>query len=117
MASEPKTGALLAVLSASKPGGRLLELGTGTGVGTSWLLAGMDPDSHLDSIDTDARAQAVARRHLEADRRVTFHLADGAEFLTRCRAVSLTSCTPMRGQGNSRSSMRLLRSCGSGVST
>jgi len=83
MASEPKTGALLAVLAASKPGGRLLELGTGTGVGTAWLLAGMDPDSHLDSIDTDARAQAVARRHLEADGRVTFHLADGAEFLTR----------------------------------
>jgi predicted O-methyltransferase YrrM len=29
MMSEAKVGALLAVLAASKPGGRLLELGTG----------------------------------------------------------------------------------------
>ena len=42
MVSEPKMGALLAVLAASKPGGRLLELGTGTGHGTAWLLSGMD---------------------------------------------------------------------------
>ena len=41
MASEPRTGALLKALAATRPGGRLLELGTGTGVGTAWLLAGM----------------------------------------------------------------------------
>jgi len=33
MGSEPRTGALLRTLAASKPGGRFLELGTGTGVG------------------------------------------------------------------------------------
>jgi hypothetical protein len=32
MASEPLTGALLRTLAASRPGGRLLELGTGTGL-------------------------------------------------------------------------------------
>ena len=37
MVSEPKVGAFLAALAASKPGGRLLELGTGTGHGTAWL--------------------------------------------------------------------------------
>ena len=42
MASEPQTGSLLRTLAASKPSGRFLELGTGTGVGTAWLLAGMD---------------------------------------------------------------------------
>src|SRR4029453_15613903 len=42
MASEPKVGALLAALAAAKPGGRLLELGTGTGHGTAWLLSGME---------------------------------------------------------------------------
>jgi predicted O-methyltransferase YrrM len=83
MASEPKTGALLAVLAASKPGGRLLELGTGTGLGTAWLLAGMDAGARLDSVDTDASVIAVARRHLEADARVTFHVADGADFINR----------------------------------
>src|SRR5262245_29889350 len=41
MASEPKTGSLLRAMAAAKPGGRLLELGTGTGIGTAWLLSGM----------------------------------------------------------------------------
>jgi predicted O-methyltransferase YrrM len=83
MASEPKTGALLAALAASKPGGRFLELGTGTGIGTAWLLAGMDADSRLETVDTDAGVVAVARRHLAADSRVTFHVMDGAEFIGR----------------------------------
>lgn len=83
MASEVKTGTLLRALAASKPAGRILELGTGTGVGTAWLLAGMDANSHLDSVDNDAAAQGVAQRHLGHDPRVTFHLADGTEFLGR----------------------------------
>jgi predicted O-methyltransferase YrrM len=81
MGSEPRTGALLATLAASKPGGRLLELGTGTGLGTAWLLAGMDPRARLDTVDTDDAVVSVARRHLAADSRVTFHVMDGAEFL------------------------------------
>jgi len=83
MASEPQTGSLLRTLAASKPAGRFLELGTGTGVGTAWLLAGMDAASRLDSVDRDAAVSAVARRHLGRDPRVTFHVSDGAEFLTR----------------------------------
>jgi predicted O-methyltransferase YrrM len=83
MMSEAKVGALLAVLAASKPGGRLLELGTGTGHGTAWLLSGMDAGATLDSIDTDEAVVAVARRHLGSDRRVTFHVTDGAEFLKK----------------------------------
>jgi predicted O-methyltransferase YrrM len=81
MASEPKTGALLRALAASKPAATVLELGTGTGVATAWLLAGMDADSRLISVDNDSAAQEVARRHLGGDRRMTFHLADAAEFL------------------------------------
>ena len=59
-ACESRTGGLLCVLAASKPGGRLLELGTGTGVGTAWLLDGMDSAASLVSVDTDARVQAGA---------------------------------------------------------
>jgi predicted O-methyltransferase YrrM len=81
MISEPKVGALLATLAASKPGGRVLELGTGTGHGTAWLLSGMDAASTLDTVDTDENVVAVARRHLGGDRRVTFHVTDGAAFL------------------------------------
>ena len=83
MMSEAKVGALLAVLATSKPGGRVLELGTGTGHGTAWLLSGMNATATLDSVDTDEAVVAVARRHLGADGRVTFHVADGAAFLTR----------------------------------
>ena len=81
MASDSKVGALLAALAASKPGGRLLELGTGTGHGTAWLLVGMDADATLDTVDNDAAVVAVAQRHLGGGSRVTFHVVDGAEFL------------------------------------
>jgi predicted O-methyltransferase YrrM len=83
MASEPRTGALLRTLAASKPSGRLLELGTGTGVATAWLLAGMDSASTLVSVDTDPNVQAVAREVLGADARLTLVTADGADYLRR----------------------------------
>jgi len=81
MASEAKVGSLLATLAASKPAGRFLELGTGTGHGTAWLLSGMDAGSTLDTVDTDEHVVEVARRHLGGDSRARFHLMDGAEYL------------------------------------
>jgi predicted O-methyltransferase YrrM len=86
MLSEPKVGALLATLAASKPSGRFLELGTGTGHGTAWLLAGMDAASTLDTVDTDESVVAVAQRHLGGDGRVRFHIIDGATFLHDARS-------------------------------
>jgi predicted O-methyltransferase YrrM len=88
MVSEPKVGALLATLAASKPGGRFLELGTGTGHGTAWLLSGMDSASRLDSVDTERMFVSVADRFLGADPRVSFHVMDGAEFINRAPAGS-----------------------------
>ncbi len=42
--SEPAVGQLLAVLAAHLPAGaRVLELGTGTGVGTAWIPCGLLP--------------------------------------------------------------------------
>src|SRR6187401_458962 len=83
MVSEAKVGSLLATLAASKPAGRILELGTGTGHGTAWLLAGMDAASVLDTVDTDEGVVAVAQRHLSTDERVRFHVMDGAEFIQK----------------------------------
>jgi predicted O-methyltransferase YrrM len=80
-ASEHRTGALLRVLAASRPGGSLVELGTGTGAGTCWLLDGMDPSARLTSVDRDATAQGVARKHLGADPRLSLVLGDVAAFL------------------------------------
>src|SRR5918994_4692032 len=72
MASEPRTGSLLAALAATKPAAHVLELGTGTGVGTYWLLKGMDPRSHLISVEVDEQVLQIARRHLGEDPRVSF---------------------------------------------
>ena len=87
LASEPMTGSLLRALAASKPGGLLLELGTGTGVGTSWLLAGMTPDARLVTVDNDPAVMDVARRHLSDDERVAFHLEDAAVLIGRLPAA------------------------------
>jgi predicted O-methyltransferase YrrM len=83
MASEPKTGALLRVLAVSKPASRFLELGTGTGVGTAWLLDGMDARSTLTTVDTDFKVQTVARQVLGSDPRLKFVLEDAIDFLRR----------------------------------
>jgi predicted O-methyltransferase YrrM len=83
MASELLTGALLQVLAASKPGGRLLELGTGTGIGTSWLLSGMDNSATLVSVETDEHVQSVAHEVLGDDKRLNLVLEDGATFLCK----------------------------------
>src|SRR6185503_6750199 len=77
MASESRTGALLAALAASKPGCRFLELGTGTGVATTWLLSGMDSTSTLISLDSSAEFQAVAKGVHGHDPRLTLVLEDG----------------------------------------
>ncbi len=85
MGSERTVGALLRMLAASKCSGktsaRLLELGTGTGISTAWLLDGMNADSRLTTVDNDATCVEIARRHLGLDGRVEFHIADGSEFL------------------------------------
>lgn len=83
MASDYQTGSLLRTLAASKPRGRFLELGTGTGLATSWLLAGMDRNSQLVSVDNEVPLLEVARRYLGDDPRVTFIVGDGAEYLHR----------------------------------
>ncbi len=86
MASEPLTGALLRALAATKPGGAFLELGTGTGLATAWLLDGMDNTATLDSVDNAAQAQEIALRHLAGDLRLTLYQRDGADFLRMARA-------------------------------
>ncbi len=81
MSCQEAVGQLLRALVAAKPGGRVLELGTGTGAGTAWLLAGMDETARLDTLDNDPECLGVARRHHTADPRVTIFEADGGEWL------------------------------------
>ena len=83
MASDPRACALLAALAASKPGGHFLELGTGTGIATAWLLSGMDHASTLISVDVHSEFQAVARSVLGHDSRLTLVLEDGIQYLNK----------------------------------
>nr|AFK79252.1 O-methyltransferase family protein C1 [uncultured bacterium F41-01] len=88
MASEPQTGSLLRTLAATKPAGAFLELGTGTGLCTAWILDGMNRQSTLTTVDNDETVLAIAQRHLGNDPRITFHLSDGAIFLATLRGQS-----------------------------
>jgi len=83
MPSEPLLGALLRVLAASRPGGQILELGTGTGIATAWLLDGMDDNSILISVDNDAGVQRIAAEMHGHDKRLTLVAEDGATFLRK----------------------------------
>ena len=74
-------GALLTTLCASKPRGRFLELGTGCGLSTAWMLEGMDEASRLISVDNRADVLAVAQEHLGGDLRVTLIEGMGEEVI------------------------------------
>jgi predicted O-methyltransferase YrrM len=73
---------LLRVMAALKPGGQLLEIGTGTGVGTCWLLDGMDAAARLLTVEINPAVQAIARSHLAMDPRLTM-LAEDAKATVR----------------------------------
>ncbi|WAC13576.1 O-methyltransferase [Dyadobacter pollutisoli] len=81
MASDIHTCSLLKTLAAAKPGSKMLELGTGTGLSTAWILAGMDQGSTLVSIDNDARFLDIAANHLASDPRLTLLHTDGADWV------------------------------------
>ncbi|MGV3762666.1 O-methyltransferase [Parapedobacter sp.] len=81
MPSDVQTGALLRTLATSKPGGRLLELGTGSGLATAWILDGMDAAATLVSFDHDDALLAIARKHLGNDKRLSLVCADGGDWV------------------------------------
>jgi len=84
MASDPDTGRLLRTLAASKPSGRFLELGTGTGLGTVWIADGLDEKSCLISIDSDEVLLNVAQKYIN-DRRVEIIRADAYDWISNYR--------------------------------
>ena len=81
MASDVLTCSFLRTLAASKPGGKFLELGTGTGLSTAWILDGMDENSTLVSIDNEVKFLEIAQRFLGQDNRLTLVDTDGADWV------------------------------------
>ena len=83
MGSELSTCSLLKTLAASKPSGEFLELGTGTGLATAWILDGMDEESTLISLDNDETLLSIAKENLGIDRRLTLICTDGGEWIKK----------------------------------
>ncbi len=81
MASDILTCSLLRTLAASKPSGKFLELGTGTGLSASWILDGMDADSSLISIDNEPAFLEIAKRFLGNDNRLDLIYTDGGKWV------------------------------------
>lgn len=81
MPSDILTCSLLRTLAASKPAGKFLELGTGTGLSTSWILDGMDRDASLVSIDHDEELLQIAKAYLGEDERLDLVHTDGEEWV------------------------------------
>src|SRR5664279_5842092 len=86
MNSDLYTGSLLKTLVASRKGGRILELGTGGGLATSWIKEGMDEKTSLVTVENNSALLDIAKQQL-ADPRIEFVLADGYQWLK-----TYTSC-------------------------
>jgi predicted O-methyltransferase YrrM len=85
LAREPGVGRLLAALAAAVPsGGRVLEIGSGVGVGLAWLVHGLGArrDVEVVTVELDDEVQRTA---LSAPwpPQVRFESGDGAEAVGR----------------------------------
>lgn len=58
----PGAGALMRVLAAAVQAKAAVEIGTGSGVGSLYLLSGMHPDGVLTTIDPEVENQRAARQ-------------------------------------------------------
>jgi predicted O-methyltransferase YrrM len=57
-----EVGRLLAALAASRPHGRLAEIGTGTGFGSAWIASALGAEASFVTVEVDdERAVACAR--------------------------------------------------------
>jgi len=88
-------------MASLKPGGHMIEIGTGTGVGTCWLLDGMDEAAKLTTVDIDPKVRAIARAHRGGDPRLTILSEDGAALIRREPPASIDLILAAGGAGKS----------------
>lgn len=91
MSCDPGAGALLGVLAVAVPaGGRVLELGTGAGVGLAWIVDGLSgrTDVEVVSVELDPAVGAAAAS-LDWPACVSLEVGDGLDFITEPAAWDL----------------------------
>ena len=81
MPSDLYVGSFLKTLIASKPNGRFLEIGTGIGLSLSWMIEGMDNNSHLTSVDNDKDLMDIAETYFGNDDRIELICKDGTQWI------------------------------------
>jgi predicted O-methyltransferase YrrM len=86
--SDDLTGVFIRTLIASKPTGKFLELGTGAGRATAWLLEGMSADSTLISVEFDKALIGIAQKHLGHDPRLELICRPGEDVIVTLPADS-----------------------------
>ncbi|HUR51631.1 MAG TPA: O-methyltransferase [Mycobacteriales bacterium] len=114
---DPTTGSVLRLLAAACQAKAVVELGTGAGVSSLWLLRGMRPDGVLTTVDRDTEHQRLARQSLvEAGfgtGRVRLITGDALAVLPRLSdgAYDLLFCDASRAENGDylAASTRLLR--------
>ncbi|HEX7104505.1 MAG TPA: class I SAM-dependent methyltransferase [Acidothermaceae bacterium] len=100
MSSDDETGRLLAVLASSVPrGGRVLELGTGVGFGTTAIVAGLGTrdDVRVVTVEGD-EAVATAARDNQWPSFVEFVLGDIPELLPTLGAFDVVFADAQGGK-------------------
>jgi predicted O-methyltransferase YrrM len=101
---DPTTGALLRLLTAAAQARAVVELGTGAGVSSLWLLRGMRPEGVLTTVDPETEHQRLARLSLlEAGfgtGRVRLITGEALAVLPRLsdRAYDLVFCDAVRAE-------------------
>ena len=75
---EPATGSVLRLLCAASSARTVVEVGTGAGVSSLWLLRGMRPDGVLTTVDSDGEHQRLAK----------LSLGEAGIGTTRCRLIT-----------------------------
>jgi predicted O-methyltransferase YrrM len=81
-ASLTGVGRFLAMLAAGCAGGRIGELGTGTGVGAAWIASAMPADCTLVTAEIDPDLASAARQLLAADHRVEVITGDARQAIS-----------------------------------
>jgi predicted O-methyltransferase YrrM len=76
-----ETGRLLHVLAAIRGRVRVGEIGTGCGVGSAWILAGLPPSVPFVTVERDACLAAAAAELLAADANATVLAGDWRSLL------------------------------------
>lgn len=82
MSCDHLTGNLLRTIVSTKSKARILELGTGAGYSTTWILEGMDDQSILTTVEFEEQFANIAIEVIK-DTRVQFHVCDGGDFIEK----------------------------------